>query len=105
VRDLLPGVVYDYLRDRYLAGTSDAVAHFDAHEADEDALTGALGQAIAGRPVVFESCAGAVGMHLKTGLGQTVSSRYKSRTLVAQLFDRRRCRFRQRRSGVERTQL
>jgi hypothetical protein len=53
VRDLLPAGIYGYLRDRYLAGTSDAVAHFPAHAADEDALTGALGQAFSALPVVY----------------------------------------------------
>lgn len=47
MRDLLPEIVIDTLRDRYIAGVSDAVATFDMNAADEDALTGALGQAIA----------------------------------------------------------
>ncbi len=42
------------LRDRYLAGVSDAEALFSQGRGDEDALTGALGQAISmTRPVTF----------------------------------------------------
>lgn len=47
MRDILPGIVVDTLRDRYLAGVLDAVNTFDMNAADEDALTGALGQSIA----------------------------------------------------------
>lgn len=47
MRDLLPPLVIDLLRDRYLAGVADAEAQFASAVADEDALTGALGQSIA----------------------------------------------------------
>lgn len=47
MRDLLPEEVLHAIRDRYLAGVADAEAMFDQSSADEDALTGALGQAIA----------------------------------------------------------
>jgi hypothetical protein len=44
MRDILPDFVIDILRDRYLAGVSDALAIFGTSAADEDALTRALGQ-------------------------------------------------------------
>lgn len=47
MRDILPPEVLDRIRDRYITGVSDAVANFGQSSADEDALTGALGQAIA----------------------------------------------------------
>lgn len=47
MRDLLPEAVLHTIRDRYLAGVADAEATFDQSSADEDSLTGALGQAIA----------------------------------------------------------
>jgi hypothetical protein len=44
------------LRDRYVAGVANAEFAFDQHLADEDALTGALGQSLATlEPVVFDS--------------------------------------------------
>lgn len=46
MRDILPEVVIQMLRDRYLDGVADAEAQFDNGAADEDSLTGALGQAI-----------------------------------------------------------
>lgn len=54
MRDLLPPLVLESLRDRYVAGVADAEAHYDLHRADEDSVSGALGQSIAMRaPVVF----------------------------------------------------
>ncbi len=53
MRDILPNGLVDILRDRYLAGVADAEALFDAGVADEDSLTGALGQAIA-KPIPYE---------------------------------------------------
>lgn len=47
MRDLLPDQVFEFLRDRYIAGVATAEANFVASRADEDALTGALGQALA----------------------------------------------------------
>lgn len=47
MRDLLPDSVLQAIRDRYLAGVADAEAMFDQSSADEDSVTGALGQAIA----------------------------------------------------------
>lgn len=46
MRDILPDIVIRRLHDRYVAGVADAEAGFDMSEADEDSLTGALGQAI-----------------------------------------------------------
>jgi len=46
MRDLLPPFVLSQIRDRYLAGVADAEAKYDMSRGDEDALTGALGQAI-----------------------------------------------------------
>ena len=44
------------IRDRYLAGVADAEAMFDYSEGDEDALTGALGQAISTtEPLIYHS--------------------------------------------------
>jgi len=50
VRDILPSEIVDALRDRYLAGVADAEAGFASARADEDSLTGALGQALSRRP-------------------------------------------------------
>ena len=47
MRDLLPPKLADFLRDRYIAGVARAEASFDENSADEDAVTGALGQSIA----------------------------------------------------------
>jgi hypothetical protein len=46
LRDLVPPAVIDSIRDRLIVGVADAEAHFEYSEADEDALTGALGQSI-----------------------------------------------------------
>jgi hypothetical protein len=43
---LLPDGLKALIRDRYLAGVSDALAKYAFHAADEDSLTGALGNAI-----------------------------------------------------------
>lgn len=44
----------DFLRDRYIAGVATAEASFEENSADEDALTGALGQALAMKaPILF----------------------------------------------------
>lgn len=47
MRDILPEFVMESLRDRYLAAVSDAESTFVMNSGDEDALTGALGQAVA----------------------------------------------------------
>lgn len=47
MRDILPDLVMQSLRDRYLAAVSDAESTFGMNSGDEDALTGALGQALA----------------------------------------------------------
>lgn len=49
MRDLLPPEVISRLLDRYMTGVADAIENYDQSCADEDALTGALGQAIATR--------------------------------------------------------
>jgi hypothetical protein len=60
MRDILPPSLIDLLRDRYLAGVADAEAAFDQHVADEDSLTGALGQALAMREsIIFNGPSGA----------------------------------------------
>ena len=46
VRDILPDLLVNLIRDRYLAGVADAQVKFPYSEGDEDSLTGALGQAI-----------------------------------------------------------
>jgi hypothetical protein len=46
VRDFLPDLLVNLIRDRYLAGVADAQVKFPYSEGDEDSLTGALGQAI-----------------------------------------------------------
>lgn len=61
MRELLPTIVLDSLRDRYLAGVADAEAFFDLHRADEDSVTGALGQSIAmHHPVAFTTPEGSI---------------------------------------------
>jgi hypothetical protein len=55
MRDILPQKLFETLRDRYLAGVASAEALFSNSCADEDSLTGALGQAIStARPIVFQ---------------------------------------------------
>jgi hypothetical protein len=58
MRDLLPDFVRETIRDRYLAGVADAEAGFEYGEADEDSLTGALGQAISTKDWVTSSVDG-----------------------------------------------
>ena len=59
MRDLLPQQLMDVLRDRYIAGVATAEAHFADSSADEDSVTGALGQALAMRePLVFSDQSG-----------------------------------------------
>lgn len=54
MRDILPPEVFSALRDRYLAGVADAEFAFEQHQADEDSVTGGLGQALATRePMLF----------------------------------------------------
>lgn len=56
MRDILPSSLLTILRDRYLAGVSDAEEAFDQHSADEDSLTGALGQSLVMKePLTFDS--------------------------------------------------
>jgi hypothetical protein len=55
MRDLLPRKVYEALQDRYAAGVSNAEALFDQHAADEDSVTGGLGQALAAREPMYFS--------------------------------------------------
>lgn len=51
MRHAIPPSLFDIIRDRYLAGVSDAEDKFEMSAADEDSLTGALGQAIStGKP-------------------------------------------------------
>lgn len=59
MRDIIPDFVISVLRDRYVAGVADAEAQFESGVADEDSLTGALGQAISmSEPYVFQTQAG-----------------------------------------------
>jgi hypothetical protein len=46
LRDFVPPGVIEVIRDRLIVGVADAEAHYEYNEADEDALTGALGQSI-----------------------------------------------------------
>ncbi len=48
----LPAPVIDALRDRFLAAVGDAQAGFEDARADEDSLTGALGQELSRRPLM-----------------------------------------------------
>src|SRR3954453_4627655 len=60
MRDLLPQHLVDFLRDRYIAGVATAEANFADSSADEDSVTGALGQALAMRePLIFSDQSGA----------------------------------------------
>lgn len=47
MRDILPQEAIRALRDRYITAVSDAEYTYDMHCADEDSLTGALGQSLA----------------------------------------------------------
>lgn len=52
---IVPDAIKPFLRDRYLAGVADAEAKYRFHAADEDALTGALGNALSmPDPLVFD---------------------------------------------------
>jgi hypothetical protein len=46
MQDILPEAVLDDLRDHYYAGVTEAEIGYEHNEADEDAVTGALGQAL-----------------------------------------------------------
>lgn len=52
MRDILPEEVLTRIRDRYVTGVADAEAGFNYNDADEDSLTGALGQAISTSNVI-----------------------------------------------------
>lgn len=47
MRDILPAHVMSVLHDRFVAGVADAEARYGLHAADEDSVSGALGQSIA----------------------------------------------------------
>ena len=51
--DILPSPLLRTIRDRYIAGVADAEAEFDASSADEDSLTGALGQSISTKGIQY----------------------------------------------------
>lgn len=53
--DILPKHIIDHLSDRYIAGVANAESSFADSSADEDSVTGALGQAISMSPVYFSS--------------------------------------------------
>lgn len=47
LQDFLPGSIIDRIRDQYAMGIAKSEARYHMHSADEDAITGALGQSIA----------------------------------------------------------
>jgi hypothetical protein len=47
LRELVPSLVLATIREQLITGVADAEANFEDSEADEDSLTGALGQSIA----------------------------------------------------------
>ena len=47
MKDVLPEQVIRILGDRFAAGVANAEAHYNLHAADEDAVTGGLGQSLA----------------------------------------------------------
>ena len=52
--DLLPPSLIGFLREKYSSGVATAEASFEDSSADEDALTGALGLALAMKdPIIF----------------------------------------------------
>lgn len=54
MRDILPTIIVDSLRDRYVGGVANAEAQVQAGVVDEDALATALGQAISiAQPLFF----------------------------------------------------
>jgi hypothetical protein len=59
ISELIPPDVLRALRDRIKGGIADAEAKFHLNDADEDAVTGALGQAIStAEPILFSSTDG-----------------------------------------------
>lgn len=55
MRDVIPDSVLDILRGHYALGIANAEAFYDQHSADEDSITGALGQALArAEPIRFQ---------------------------------------------------
>lgn len=65
MRDILPAGLLKTLRDHYVAGVADAEALYAQGAADEDSLTGALGQALASRkPIVHTSSMGTFEVHV-----------------------------------------
>lgn len=65
MRDILSPRIFGALHDRYTAGVADAEAAFDQHRADEDSLTGALGQSLATtRPLVFRGPLGVIAVDI-----------------------------------------
>lgn len=56
MRDILPDGLIELIRDRYLAGVSDAQEKFSFSKGDEDALTGALGHSISmAKPMAYSA--------------------------------------------------
>src|ERR1019366_423696 len=53
-----------HIRDRIKAGVVDAEAQFGINQADEDAVTGALGQAISTTPTIFKGTGGSYSYHI-----------------------------------------
>lgn len=47
MQDIIPSAVIDVLRGHYALGVANAEAYYEQHSADEDSITGALGQALA----------------------------------------------------------
>lgn len=47
MHDIIPASVLDIIRGHYALGVANAEAFYDQHSADEDSVTGALGQALA----------------------------------------------------------
>ena len=67
LKPLIPEVMYNAISDRIKAGISDAEALFGVNEEDEDAVTGALGQAISTpQPVVFTGPEGVFELTIKS---------------------------------------
>ncbi|WP_221797854.1 hypothetical protein [Oceanobacter mangrovi] len=90
MKDILPDLVIDSLRDRYLAAVSDAESTFDMNYGDEDALTGAFGQAIAvPRNQIFSTPEGVytvdIGYTKLRGRGKTLPNAYMGLTAYSKL--------------------
>lgn len=47
MQDIIPSSVLDIIRGHYALGVANAEAFYEQHSADEDSITGALGQALA----------------------------------------------------------